>query len=72
VNIKKGLRRRLVTQFGNPDCVLGRVVGWSMGLMSSNVQRSRWAVSLLDLQPGDRILEVGCGPGVALAALPID
>jgi cyclopropane fatty-acyl-phospholipid synthase-like methyltransferase len=39
--------------------------------MSSNVQRS-WAVSLLDLQPGDRILEVGCGPGVALDALPID
>jgi ubiquinone/menaquinone biosynthesis C-methylase UbiE len=68
VNIKKSLRRRLFTQFGNPHGVLGRVVGWSMGRRSSNVQRSRWAISLLDLQPGDRILEVGCGPGVALAA----
>ena len=34
----------------------------------SNVQRSRWAIDLLDLQPTDRFLEVGCGPGIALAA----
>ena len=55
-------------QFGNPHGVLGRVVGWVMGRRSSNVRRSRWAVELLDLQPGDRLLEVGCGPGVAIAA----
>ena len=39
-----------------------------MSRRSSNVQRSRWAVGLLDLQPTDRMLEVGCGPGVALLA----
>jgi SAM-dependent methyltransferase len=40
-----------------------------MGHRSSNVRRNRWVVSLLDVQPSDRILEVGFGPGIAIAAL---
>jgi SAM-dependent methyltransferase len=40
-----------------------------MGHRRSNVERNRWVVSLLDVSPTDRILEVGCGPGVALAEL---
>ena len=27
--------------------------------------RIAWAVELLDLRPADRVLEIGCGPGVA-------
>jgi SAM-dependent methyltransferase len=40
-----------------------------MGHRSSNVKRNRWVVSLLDVRPTDRILEVGFGPGIAIAAL---
>lgn len=58
-----------IAQFHRPTGALGHVVGWIMGRRSSNVARSRWAVGLLDVQPTDRVLELGCGPGVAVAAL---
>jgi SAM-dependent methyltransferase len=32
----------------------------------SNRLRNRWTLELLDLQPRDRVLEVGVGPGLAL------
>ncbi|MFB9881761.1 methyltransferase domain-containing protein [Planobispora siamensis] len=35
----------------------------------SNRQRNRWVVSLLDVQPTDRVLEIGPGPGLAVAEL---
>jgi ubiquinone/menaquinone biosynthesis C-methylase UbiE len=35
----------------------------------SNQQRNRWAVSLLGVQPGDQVLEIGFGPGLAVAEL---
>lgn len=60
--------RWLIRNFGDPRGVGGRIAGWVMAHRRSNVQRSRWAVGLLDIHPTDRVLEVGCGPGVALAA----
>lgn len=30
-------------------------------------ERLRWAVELLELSPDDEVLEIGCGPGVAVA-----
>jgi SAM-dependent methyltransferase len=57
----------LVRQFGQPRGVVGRFVGWFMATRGSNVARSRWVVSLLDLQPTDRVLEIGFGPGVGIA-----
>jgi hypothetical protein len=39
-----------------------------MSWRSSNVTRDRWAVQLLDVQPNDRDIELGCGPGLAMAA----
>jgi ubiquinone/menaquinone biosynthesis C-methylase UbiE len=68
MSLRQRLMRSLAKQFGNPHGALGRVAGWVMGRRTSNVRRSRWAVELLDLQPGERLLEVGCGPGVAIAA----
>ena len=32
-------------------------------------ERIRWAVQVLDPAPGDQLLEIGCGPGVAVAAI---
>ncbi len=64
---KAGLRAGVVSQFGRPRGILGRLAGAVMARRRSNVERSLWTVSLLDLRPGDRVLEIGFGPGVALA-----
>ncbi|RZS34723.1 methyltransferase family protein [Herbihabitans rhizosphaerae] len=58
-----------LAQFYKPTGVGGRVAGWIMSRRSSNVARNRWVVRLLDVQPNDRVIELGCGPGVAIAAL---
>jgi ubiquinone/menaquinone biosynthesis C-methylase UbiE len=69
----QSLRQRVITrgvrQFGRPHGVPGRVAGWVMAHRGSNRQRNRWVVALLDVQPTDRVLEVGFGPGIAIAEL---
>jgi SAM-dependent methyltransferase len=40
-----------------------------MAHRSSNLQRNVWVASLLDVGDTDRVLEVGFGPGVAIAGL---
>ncbi len=52
-----------------PHGLGGHVAGWVMAHRSSNRRRNQWVVSLLDVQPADRVLEVGFGPGVAVAEL---
>jgi len=59
----------MVRQFGHPRGIAGRMAGWVMAHRRSNRQRNSWAVSLLDVQPTDRVLEIGFGPGVAIAEL---
>src|SRR4029453_8315632 len=58
-----------LAQFHHPTGAVGHVAGWIMGRRPSNLARNRWAVQLLDVQPTDHVIEVGCGPGVAIAAL---
>ena len=58
-----------LAQFHHPTGAVGHVAGWIMGRRSSNGARNRWAVQLLDVQPTDRVIELGCGPGVAIATL---
>ncbi len=66
MSIKDQLGRRIVSQFMEPRGLAGRLVGWEMALRPSNRKRNAWAVSLLDVQPSDRVLEVGFGPGIAI------
>jgi SAM-dependent methyltransferase len=40
-----------------------------MALRPSNRKRNAWAVSLLGVQPSDRVLEIGFGPGIAVREL---
>jgi SAM-dependent methyltransferase len=58
-----------LAQFHQPTGAVGHLAGWIMGRRPSNVARNRWAVQLLEVQPTDHIIELGCGPGVAIAAL---
>lgn len=69
VGLKQRLLGGIVRQFGYPRGWRGRLVGRIMATRPSNRQRSVWAVEQLDLQPGDRVLEIGFGPGLAIEAM---
>jgi ubiquinone/menaquinone biosynthesis C-methylase UbiE len=64
--MRKQLLRRMVSQFHHPRGLPGRLVGWEMALRPSNRKRNAWAVALMDVQPTDRVLEIGFGPGIAV------
>ena len=59
----------VIGQAHRPRGAAGRVTAWEMAYRPSNRQRNRWVVSLLDVRPADRVLEIGFGPGVAIAEL---
>jgi SAM-dependent methyltransferase len=56
-------------QFARPTGFWGRVAGLVMAHRTSNRRRNAWAVSLLDVRPEDRVLEIGFGPGLAIREL---
>ena len=66
MKLTQSIVRRVHAQFGRPTDVSGRVIGWIMASRSSNRRRNVWAVSLLDVQRHDRVLEIGFGPGLAI------
>jgi ubiquinone/menaquinone biosynthesis C-methylase UbiE len=61
------MAQRFEDQFGNPHGFGGRVAGWLMAL--TNRDLNAWAIDQLMVRPGDRVLEVGFGPGLAVQAL---
>ncbi len=63
------IRSTVERQFGRPHGLLGKMAGAVMAFRPSNRVRNRWAVDLLNIQPKDKVLEIGCGPGVALASI---
>lgn len=68
-SLKQRVISQVVRQFGQPHGAAGRVAGWVMAHRGSNRQRNLWVVSLLDVQPTDRVLEIGFGPGLTIAEL---
>lgn len=64
--MSSSLHGALVRQFRRPEGALGRVAGWIMSRRGSNVERNRWTVDLLEIEPAHRVLEIGFGPGLAL------
>jgi ubiquinone/menaquinone biosynthesis C-methylase UbiE len=57
----------LMRAFGHPQGVLGRVGGIIMARMNRSIAVR--TIALLDVQPHDRVLEVGFGPGVGITLL---
>src|SRR6266566_3716781 len=66
MGLKQKTMRSVVSQFHRPRGFSGRAAGWVMAKRESNRKRNIWAVGLLDVQPDDRVLEIGFGPGVAV------
>jgi SAM-dependent methyltransferase len=69
MKLKQRLVNALMAQGGHPTGIGGRVVGLMMANRASNRKRNSWVVSLLDVQPDDRVLEIGFGPGLAIREL---
>jgi SAM-dependent methyltransferase len=69
IAVVRALDRDAVGQGHHPRGAAGSVTGWVFAHRPSNRQRNRWVVSLLGVQPADRVLEVGFGPGLAVAEL---
>ncbi len=57
----------LMRMFGRPQGFLGHLGGFVMARTNRNC--AVWILSLLDVQPNDKVLEVGFGPGVAIELL---
>lgn len=61
--MRERLRKFITKQFGNPSGLFGRFI--AKGMAKNNVSDAQWTISLLDIQPHNRILEIGFGPGVS-------
>ena len=56
-------RNFMIKQFSQPRGFVGKFIGNRMA--KGNVYDAKWTISLLNIQPNSRILEIGFGPGVS-------
>lgn len=61
------VRTILRNSFGRPKGLLGKIGG--MILARTNRKCGAWVVGLLGVEPGERVIEIGFGPGVGLELL---
>ena len=61
--IRDMIARFFWRQFGKPSGLFGRYIG--NGMARGNEYDASWTVSLLDIKPESRVLEIGFGPGVS-------
>ena len=59
--------KTVLSNFRHPRGFIGQVTGWIMAI--EDRERIAWTVRLLNVQPGDHILEIGFGPGVGIKRL---
>ena len=64
-SIRERFLHLFAAQLGNPRGLPGKLIGRVI-LTRGNASINRWIVQLLPIQPSDHILEVGCGPGLAI------
>lgn len=63
------MKAEIYRQFERPHGALGALAGFVMSHRPSNKERNRWTVDLIAPQEGAHVLEIGCGPGLALSAV---
>src|SRR5262249_36705177 len=68
--VKQVVIAAIVSHFGHPPGAWpGGLLGWVMEHRPSDRPGTSWVVSLPDVPPSDRVLEIGFGPGLAIAEL---
>ena len=60
---RKILRKYISSQFGKPSGLFGRMI--EKGMSKRTTRDAEWTVSLLNIQPNSRVLEIGFGGGVS-------
>jgi len=59
-----GLIEKLGAQFRKPSGLIGRIMGHWMNWQHSRL--TRWVIQLMDIGPGDHVLDISCGGGMAI------
>ncbi|HXF61496.1 MAG TPA: methyltransferase domain-containing protein [Caldilineaceae bacterium] len=63
------VERIMIKTFAKPEGLLGRIGGYILAMEKREL--IAWLIDLLNVRAHERVLEVGFGPGVAIAALSV-